>query len=162
LTKTQGLTHQARRAVMRMLEDRSATWAAGLRSAAASISSLASGMGGSLGDLSRRSIASAEFRLPRITHSRILIQTCQPRPPTRPAFGSKGGTMLTIFGSPHARGGFCDGVSRRDFLTIGGAIVGGALALPNLLRAGVDSSSHKSIINIYLPGGPPHQDMWDL
>ena len=70
--------------------------------------------------------------------------------------------MLTIFGRPHARGGFCDGVSRRDFLTIGGAIVGGALALPNLLRAGVDPTSHKSIINVYLPGGPPHQDMWDL
>jgi hypothetical protein len=70
--------------------------------------------------------------------------------------------MLTIFGRPHARGGFCDGVSRRDFLTIGGAIVGGALALPNLLRAGVDPSSHRSIINVYLPGGPPHQDMWDL
>src|SRR5262249_17072409 len=31
-----------------------------------------------------------------------------------------------------------------------------------LLRAGADASSHKSIINVYLPGGPPHQDMWDL
>ncbi len=73
--------------------------------------------------------------------------------------------MLTIFGKPHRNGGFCDGVSRRDFLTIGGTVVGGALALPNLLaaeaRAGV-RTSHKAIINIYLPGGPPHLDMWDL
>jgi Protein of unknown function (DUF1501) len=73
--------------------------------------------------------------------------------------------MLTIFGKPHRNGGFCDGVSRRDFLTIGGAVVGGALTLPNLLAADAQSgigSSHKAIINIYLPGGPPHLDMWDL
>jgi hypothetical protein len=73
--------------------------------------------------------------------------------------------MLTIFGRPHRNGGFCDGVTRRDFLTIGGAVVGSALALPTLLRAGAQSGtslSHKAIINIYLPGGPPHIDMWDL
>ena len=33
--------------------------------------------------------------------------------------------MLTIFGKPHRNGGFCDGVSRRDFLTIGGSLLGG-------------------------------------
>jgi hypothetical protein len=73
--------------------------------------------------------------------------------------------MLTIFGKPHRNGGFCDGLSRRDFLTVGGAVVGSSLALPNLLRAEAQSGSkatHKSVINIYLPGGPPHQDMWDL
>jgi hypothetical protein len=69
--------------------------------------------------------------------------------------------MLTIFGRPHARGGFCDGLTRRDFLTIGGTIVGSTLTLPRLLAAG-DTASHKAIINVYLPGGPPHQDMWDL
>jgi hypothetical protein len=73
--------------------------------------------------------------------------------------------MLSIFGRPHDRGGFCDGVSRRDFLTAGGTLFGGCLALPNLLaaeaKAGV-RTSHKSVINIYLPGGPPHIDMWDL
>jgi hypothetical protein len=69
--------------------------------------------------------------------------------------------MLTIFGRPHARGGFCDGLTRRDFLTIGGTIVGSTLALPNLLAAGA-TASHKAIINVYLPGGPPHMDMWDL
>jgi hypothetical protein len=73
--------------------------------------------------------------------------------------------MLNIFGTPHARGGFCDGKSRRDFLTAGGTLFGGCLALPHLLAAEAKSgirSSHKAVINVYLPGGPPHLDMWDL
>ncbi len=55
-------------------------------------------------------------------------------------------------------------LGRRDFLKIGAMGIGG-LALPHLLRAESDSgvgSSHKSVINIFLPGGPPHQDMFDL
>src|SRR5262249_27543599 len=60
--------------------------------------------------------------------------------------------------------GFCDGVSRRDFLTIGGMALGG-IALPDVLRAESEAGtgrSHKAIINVYLPGGPSHLDMWDL
>ena len=41
----------------------------------------------------------------------------------------------------------------------------GGLALPQLLRADAASGlrrSHKSVIMIYLVGGPPHQDMFDL
>lgn len=73
--------------------------------------------------------------------------------------------MLTLFGKPHARGGFCDGMSRRDFLTVGGTLFGGCLSLPNLLAAEQQTgirTSHKAVINVYLPGGPPHLDMWDL
>jgi hypothetical protein len=73
--------------------------------------------------------------------------------------------MLTIFGKPSSRGGFCDGVSRRDFLTVGGTLFGGCLSLPNLLAAEAQSgvrNSHRAVINIFLPGGPPHLDMWDL
>ncbi len=73
--------------------------------------------------------------------------------------------MLTLFGKPHANGGFCDGVNRRDFLTIGGTLFGGALAAPTLLAAEARSgirTSHKAVINVYLPGGPPHLDMWDM
>jgi hypothetical protein len=71
--------------------------------------------------------------------------------------------MLTIFGKPHRKGGFCDGMTRRDFLTIGGTLVGGALSLPTLLaQAGQSGLAHKAVINVFLPGGPPHQDMWDL
>src|SRR5437764_6759727 len=69
--------------------------------------------------------------------------------------------MLTIYGQPHR---FCDGISRRNFLKIGALGLGG-LALPQLLRAEAGSgirNSHKAIIMIYLPGGPPHQDMFDL
>jgi hypothetical protein len=70
--------------------------------------------------------------------------------------------MLTIRGP--RRYGYCDGVSRRDFLKIGGLVLGG-LSLPELLRAEAvsgQSRSHKSVIMIFLAGGPPHQDMVDL
>jgi hypothetical protein len=69
--------------------------------------------------------------------------------------------MLTLQGR---RLSMCDGVSRREFLRIGGLALGG-LALPDLLRAeqaaGVQGHG-KGIIMVFLPGGPPHQDMWDL
>src|SRR5579862_7349998 len=70
--------------------------------------------------------------------------------------------MLTIHG--HKTGRFCDGVTRRDFLRIGGLALGG-LSLPGLLRAESRSGvrrSQKSVIMIFLAGGPPHQDMFDL
>ena len=72
--------------------------------------------------------------------------------------------MITISGRKHrsaSRG--CQGPSRRDFLTIGGMALGG-ICLTDTLRAEHEAAtarSHKAIINIYLPGGPPHLDMWD-
>jgi len=58
----------------------------------------------------------------------------------------------------------CDGVSRRDFMKIGGLGLGG-LSLAGLLQAeaaaGVKNSK-KAVIMIYLVGGPPHQDLFDL
>ncbi|WP_020471280.1 DUF1501 domain-containing protein [Zavarzinella formosa] len=54
--------------------------------------------------------------------------------------------------------------SRRGFLQIGSLGMAG-LALPQLLKAEASAgvtSSKKSIILIYLTGGPPHQDMFDL
>jgi hypothetical protein len=74
--------------------------------------------------------------------------------------------MLTIFGDRYR---FCDGVTRRNFLKIGGLALGG-LSMPQILRAeaasgvasGTAGNSHKAIIMIFLPGGPPHQDMFDL
>src|SRR5262245_58437995 len=69
--------------------------------------------------------------------------------------------MLTVFGKQHT---LCDRVSRRSFLRIGSLAMGG-LALPQLLRAESEASNarrHKSVIMIFLSGGPPHQDMFDL
>src|SRR5438128_416377 len=55
-------------------------------------------------------------------------------------------------------------LSRRAFLKIG-ALGAGGLTLPQLLKAEASAgipSSRKSVILIYLVGGPPHQDMFDL
>jgi hypothetical protein len=73
--------------------------------------------------------------------------------------------MLNFLSRPDRS--FCDGLSRRNFLRIGGLGVGaGALSLANLYRAeaaaGVTGPRQKSVINIFLGGGPPHQDMWEI
>ncbi|MFM9069686.1 MAG: DUF1501 domain-containing protein [Planctomycetota bacterium] len=72
--------------------------------------------------------------------------------------------MLNIFEQPVARQRLCNGVSRRDFLKIGSLGLGG-LTLPQLLAAEAATgqrSSHKSVIMVFLCGGPPHQDMYDI
>src|SRR5215471_7892207 len=73
--------------------------------------------------------------------------------------------MLSLLGRRGA-GYPCDGVSRRDFLRIGALGMTG-LSLADLLRLRASgaipaSASHKSVIMIYLPGGPSHIDMYDL
>jgi hypothetical protein len=76
-------------------------------------------------------------------------------------------SVLTILGPKSSSGGYCDGISRRGFLRIGALGMGG-VGLSSLLRAesaaGLRSPgrSHKAVILIYLVGGPPHQDMFDL
>ncbi|NBV47226.1 MAG: DUF1501 domain-containing protein, partial [Planctomycetia bacterium] len=73
--------------------------------------------------------------------------------------------MLTIRGGG---GRFCDGVSRRDFLAIGGLSFGaGGLSLAGVMRAQAAAPTrsglgHKAVINVFLGGGPPHQDLFDL
>jgi hypothetical protein len=72
--------------------------------------------------------------------------------------------MLTIWGSNQK---FCDGVSRRNFLKIGA--FGAGLTLADMLRgqASATTTNHaatttqKSAIMVYLPGGPSHMDMYD-
>lgn len=76
--------------------------------------------------------------------------------------------MLNIpFGSVR----FCDGVSRRNFLKVGALSFGAFnLTLADIFRAEAAAKKqgelprtrHKAVINIFLAGGPPHQDMWDL
>src|SRR5262245_32125181 len=72
--------------------------------------------------------------------------------------------MLSIFGRSSR---LCDGVSRRSFLRIGGlGITTGCLTLSDIFRAeaaaGVTGTRHKAVINVFLGGGPPHQDMWEI
>jgi len=69
--------------------------------------------------------------------------------------------MLRIDGG---RSRFCDGFSRRNFLKIG-ALGFAGLSLPRILRAEAQSgvrNPHKAVIMIFLPGGPAHQDIFDL
>lgn len=72
--------------------------------------------------------------------------------------------MIDLLGRGHNA---CDGVTRRDFVRIGGLTLGG-LALPDLLRrkaearaAGQDVKD-TSVILIWQAGGPSHIDMYDL
>jgi Protein of unknown function (DUF1501) len=72
--------------------------------------------------------------------------------------------MLTFFNDCSER--FCDGVSRRSFLKVGGLALGG-LALSDFLRlkaagAVTPECRGKSIIMICLGGGPSHVDMYDM
>jgi hypothetical protein len=72
--------------------------------------------------------------------------------------------MLTILGQ---KSRFCDGITRRNFLKVGALSFGAMnLTLADVFRAEArttgSSSPHKAVINIFLGGGPPHQDMWDL
>ncbi len=72
--------------------------------------------------------------------------------------------MLTILGRKAPKSTTCDGLSRRGFLQIG-ALGAAGMSLPQLLRAEAAAgirNSHKAVINVLLPGGPPHQDMFDL
>jgi hypothetical protein len=71
--------------------------------------------------------------------------------------------MLNIMG-PSTR--FCDGVTRRSFFKVGTFAFGAtALSLADIYRAEAQSgrpTRHKAVINIFLGGGPPHQDMWEI
>jgi hypothetical protein len=75
--------------------------------------------------------------------------------------------MISIFGSPQR---WCDGVSRRQFLQIGGLGAAG-LALPELFRARAAGSTNaaptnagraRACILLFLGGGPPQMDTFDL
>ncbi len=79
--------------------------------------------------------------------------------------------MLTVQGRP-AR--YCDGVTRRSALQIGTFAFGTtAVTMADVFRAEAKAKEavgsradsglgHKAVINVFLGGGPPHQDMWDI
>src|SRR5262245_42169701 len=77
---------------------------------------------------------------------------------------SNGVVMLSLLHSPRRVSRLCNGLRRREFLQIGALGMGG-ITLSQLLAAESQAgqrASHKSVIMVYLVGGPPHQDMWDL
>jgi Protein of unknown function (DUF1501) len=74
--------------------------------------------------------------------------------------------MLRLLGYPRR---FCDGVTRREAMTVGGlSALGGCFSLPNLLAleerrpAGARPGAAKNVMVLYLHGGAPTQDMFDL
>src|SRR5262249_60776919 len=86
----------------------------------------------------------------------------------RPRRAIRALAMLTIPGSPHR---LCDGITRREFLQVGGLGTAG-LALPELFRAraqaaGAPSAATgmgraRSCILLFMGGGPPQMDTFDL
>ena len=73
--------------------------------------------------------------------------------------------MLSVYGSKTTRTAYCDQNSRRGVLKIGALGVGAfGLNMADVLRAEAKTGSmnHKAVINIFLGGGPPHQDMWEI
>src|ERR1019366_9001134 len=76
---------------------------------------------------SARNLLHPPCRYDMNTLSALSLRRHPPDPPSRRIILPLPETyhMLTIFSKAHKKGGFCDGVNRRDFLTIGGSILGG-------------------------------------
>src|SRR5262249_44725741 len=75
-------------------------------------------------------------------------------------------SMLRVLGNPRR---FCDGVTRREALTAGAlSVLGAGFSLPDLLAREERRSPRarpgkaKSVLVLYLHGGAPTQDMFDL
>ena len=65
------------------------------------------------------------------------------------------------------RNWYCDGIKRRDALKIGGTGLLGGLSLPSLLQLQAQAATTapakaKSIIFLFMEGGPSTIDMWDM
>jgi hypothetical protein len=71
--------------------------------------------------------------------------------------------MLTIWSN--GRRSLCNGLTRRAFLSVGTLALGG-ISLAGLLRhqapAAERKHTPKSVIMVYLPGGPSHIDLYDM
>lgn len=71
--------------------------------------------------------------------------------------------MLRVLGRPRR---FCDGVTRREAITAGAlSVLGGGFNLPTLLASeerNTTAGKAKNVLVIYLHGGAPTQDMFDL
>src|SRR5438045_8077403 len=66
--------------------------------------------------------------------------------------------MLTFFNGCHER--FCDGISRRSFLRVGGLTLSDFLHLS--AKGAAAGVRGKSVIMVCLGGGPSHVDTYDM
>jgi len=67
---------------------------------------------------------------------------------------------------PGAAARLCNGQSRRHLLRVGASSLLAGLSLPRMLAANPTGTGDrvaraKSVLFLFLEGGPPHQDMWD-
>src|SRR5438876_6043589 len=106
--------------------------------------------------------------------SRIALSVCSPAPGhLLSTWGAvkrdrlRGNVaMITVLGSPRS---CCDGLTRRETLKAGAlSLLGGFFTQANLLALergrlpGDRPGKAKSVVLLYLQGGPPTQDMFDL
>ncbi|MBP85654.1 MAG: hypothetical protein CMJ64_02890 [Planctomycetaceae bacterium] len=71
--------------------------------------------------------------------------------------------MLSVLGRSKQ---FCDGITRRELMRVGGLSLFGGMTVPRLLAAAGDrdgpSGRAKSVVLFNMLGGPSHQDMFDM
>src|SRR5215212_2703930 len=100
----------------------------------------------------------------RALSSALQNEVARPGTPCRP--GRKPMSTITLFGTPHRS---CDGWTRRETLKAGAlSLLGGLFDQGSLTALESSRSPHvrpgraRSVIFLYLQGGPPTQDMFDL
>src|SRR5262249_59718418 len=117
-------------------------------------------------------VTSAARRSPRSSAAGVLAvgPRCRVESPSSVETGAahqrRERLMLRMLGNPRQ---FCDGITRREALTAGAlSVLGGAFNLPSLLAleqrrpASARPGKAKSVLLLYLHGGAPTHDMFDL
>lgn len=96
----------------------------------------------------------------RVPCSRRETGLCSTSAELRTSFIAIGETpLITLYGQQSQQ--FCDGVGRRNFLKIG-ALGATSLGLhPQLWSAPTGQAAEKSVIMVYLPGGPTQHETFD-
>src|SRR5262245_10932103 len=101
--------------------------------------------------------------LPRISAQKYVCLPVALQATSEPNPAREDATMPTMLGTPRR---CCDGITRRETLKAGALTALGGLSLADVLRAEESGRAGrgkaKSVIMLYLLGGAPHQDMFDM